>query len=88
MLYHGIMKRTQIQLDELTFERVRERAFRERISIAEVIRRTLSERVSERPVRRGRMFAFSFIGSGRSRGVGSGKISERHDEELAGAFDI
>lgn len=36
--------------------------------------------------RRARAFSLSFIGSGRSRGKGSGEIAERHDEALAGAF--
>lgn len=78
------MKRTQIQLDEQTFERIRERAFRERASIAQVIRRALIQHISEGPAKRGGI-TFSFVGSGRSRRKGSGRIAERHDDELADA---
>lgn len=86
MMYSWGMKRTQIQLDERTFERMRERAFRERISIAEVIRRLLTEQTIEIPHTRPHVTPFSFVGSGRSRGRGAGNIAVRHDEELTDAY--
>ena len=78
------MKRTQIQLDEGTFETLRRRAFRERRSIADVVREILRGEV--RPSPKGdrlTLKSFSFIGRGASRGKGAGTVSLRHDEEFA-----
>ena len=85
MLYPKCMKRTQLQVDETTWEVLRERAFRERRSIAEVVREILKADVA-RITRKRPTSAFSFIGSGASRGRGRGRVSERHDEELMAAF--
>lgn len=79
------MKRTQIQLDEKTWETLRERAFRERRSIAEIVRAMLRTHV-EKTARPRNFSSFSFIGSGASRGRGRGRVSERHDEVLSEAF--
>lgn len=76
------MVRTQIQLDEETFERVRGIAFRERISISEVIRRCVRQALSSGP-EVGRPRELSFIGAGAS---GRTDLSERHDEALSEDF--
>ena len=77
------MIRTQIQLDESTWERVRQIAFERKSSIAAVIREMVRVQVSPKKKTRLRMEDFTFIGSGRSRGKGAGTIAERHDEEFA-----
>lgn len=87
MLYHASMKRTQIQLDERTFEKLRERAYRNHESIAGIIRSMVEGYIGKKQTSGMKTPpAFSFVGSGRSRGKRSGGISERHDEELTGAF--
>ena len=81
------MKRTQIQLDENTWEALRERAFKEKSSVAALIRGFLqSQVVPAKKKKKLSMKDFTFIGIGKSRGKGSGKISVDHDEELAKAF--
>lgn len=85
------MKRTQIQLEEELFEQLRYQAFRERRSLAGVIRHILRERVllpfpSQRKARS--LTVFSFVGSGASRGLGAGSISEKHDKELSKALAV
>ena len=78
------MKRTQIQLEESTWQVLRERAFREKSSIAALIRQILQAQPSQSKRRHKlRMKDFSFVGSGTSKGKRAGTISERHDEEFA-----
>jgi len=77
------MIRTQIQLDESTWERLRQIAFQRKSSIAAVVREMIKAQVSPKRKTKLRMEDFTFIGSGRSRGKGAGTISERHDEEFA-----
>lgn len=79
------MKRTQIQLDERIWGILRERAFHEKRSIADVVREMLQMHIDERPKPR-RISFFSFIGAGASRGRGRGRIAERHDEALGEAL--
>jgi ribbon-helix-helix CopG family protein len=79
------VKRTQIQLDEATYEAVRQRSYEERRSMSAVIRdlvaRSVGTTASKPP---GRPIAkFSFIGAGRSRQGRLSPVSERHDEALA-----
>ncbi|HEX9722384.1 MAG TPA: CopG family transcriptional regulator [Candidatus Paceibacterota bacterium] len=77
------MIRTQIQLDESTWERLRQVAFERKSSIAAVIREMIKTQVSPKQKTRLRAEDFSFVGSGRSRGKGAGTVSERHDDEFA-----
>ncbi len=74
------MVRTQVQLDEETFEAVRRIAFRDRVSISEVIRRALRQTLGGGPRRQRKP---GFIGKGSS---GRSDVSERHDEVLAEDF--
>jgi hypothetical protein len=80
------MKRTQVQLDEVTYERLRRRAFEQGVSMAALIREALQERLETRPSRHERLEDFLFIASGRSGEGGPEPISERHDEALAEDF--
>ena len=77
------MIRTQIQLDESTWERLRQIAFQRKSSIAAVVREMIRAQISPKRKTKLRMEDFTFIGSGRSRGKGAGTIAERHDEEFA-----
>ena len=77
------MIRTQIQLEDSMWERLRQIAFQRKSSIAAVIREMIATQVSPKQKTKLRMEDFTFIGSGRSSGKGAGTISERHDEEFA-----
>lgn len=79
------MKRTIVQLDEGTYRRLRERAFREERSIAAVVREMVAKGL-ERDARRVRpthVRQFASVGAGRSRQGRLAPVSERHDEALA-----
>lgn len=82
------MKRTQIQLEEPTFEALRQIAFQKKTSVAAVMREMIGTQVSPKQKSKLRLEDFTFIGSGRSRGKGAGSIGVRHDEELGEAFAI
>ena len=62
------MKRTQIQLDEATYEAVRRKAFEQGRSMASVVRETLAEALGTADKSRHRKLTiddFTFIGMGR-----------------------
>jgi len=75
------VKRTQIQLDEQTYRRLRDDAHAQHTSIAALVREALRDRLSVHTKKR-RLQDFSFIGSGRSQQGDLQPISERHDEAL------
>jgi hypothetical protein len=77
------MVRTQLQIDEKTYEAIRLRAHLERKSISAVVREILSEALGRENRGPRGTTSFSFIGSGAS---GPNDISERHDEALAEDF--
>ncbi len=82
------MRRTQIQLDEPTYEALRRRAFEEKRSLSAIIRRLLAEALEgERPRRRGSLKKFASVGAGHSRQGRLSPVSERHDEALADALE-
>src|SRR6266567_3650757 len=58
------MRRTQVQLDEATYDAVRRKAFEERRSMAAVIRELIARSVGTTPARSRprRLTEFSFIG--------------------------
>lgn len=80
------MKRTQVQLDEATYQLLRKKAFQQEISMAALIRQVLQEHLGTKPARRRRMEDFTFIGSGWSEDGSLEPVSERHDEALAEAL--
>ena len=80
------MKRTQVQLDELTSRLLQTRAFERGISMAAFIRDVLHEHLKMKPTRAASLNQFRFIGSGRSCGSELEPLSERHDEVLAEDF--
>ena len=75
------MKRTQVQIDETTYELLRARAFQRGVSVSALLREAARKYLSEdidRPRRR--LADFTFIGSGRSEESDLDPISENHDE--------
>ena len=81
------MKRAQIQLEEETFEVLRQRAFQEKKSIAGVIRELIHKEITlpaqQKPLS---IKDFRFIGAGKSLQGSLEPVSERHDQALAEAF--
>ena len=77
------MKRTQVQLDEATYEMLRAQAFERGVSMSALLREVLRKGLGPAPARRRRLRDFKFIGSGRSRQGKLAPVSERHDEALA-----
>ena len=81
------MKRAQIQIDEELYELLRHRAFREKKSIAGVIREILKKGVSqENELPSPSIDSFTFIGMGRSEQDQLKPVSEHHDEALTEVF--
>ena len=82
------MRRTQVQLDEATYEALRRKSYEERRSISALIRDLVARSVETAPPRsRPRSLAeFPFIGAGRSKQGRLAPVSERHDEALADAL--
>ena len=81
------MKRAQIQVEEEVYELLRHRAFKEKKSIAGVIREIVKRDISETdPHRPFSVKDFTFIGIGRSKQGSLKPVSERHDEALEEAF--
>jgi hypothetical protein len=81
------MKRTQIQLDEEVYELLRHRAFKEKKSIAGVIREIVKGDIFQPNQQRSfSVNDFAFIGVGRSKQGHLRPVSERHDEAIEEAL--
>ncbi|MBI3779676.1 MAG: ribbon-helix-helix protein, CopG family [candidate division NC10 bacterium] len=81
------MKRTQIQLDERTYEALRRRAFKKGCSISALVRELLAHSLKTgKTKKRPSIKDFAFIGAGRSRQGRLSPVSERHDEALEEAL--
>jgi predicted CopG family antitoxin len=81
------MKRAQIQIDEEIYELLRHRAFREKKSIAGVIREIIKKDVSQKDQHPSSSIeSFTFIGMGQSKQDTLQPVSERHDEALREVF--
>ena len=81
------MKRTQIQLDDATYEAVRRRAFDEGRSMASVVREALSRTFGTAPPKSGQTIEdFSFVGIGSDPNPPDGApVSVDHDRWYAEA---
>ena len=77
------MKRTQLQLDEDTYQTLRAQAYEEGVSIAGLVRKILRQHLFDAPQRPRNIQEFSFIASGQSEESELDPISEHHDEALA-----
>ena len=84
------MKRTQIQLDDATYEAVRRRAYEQNRSMASVVRETLASVFGIEPHLEKRKWTiedFPFIGTGSDPdNPPDAPVSEHHDDALAEAF--
>lgn len=80
------MKRTQLQLDDDTYQILRAQAYEQGVSIAGLVRKILRQHLFNAPERSRNLQEFSFIASGRSEMTAFDPISERHDEALAQDF--
>ncbi len=81
------MKRTQIQIDDATYEALRRKAFERGCSISSYVREVLASSLGTGTARRlRRLQDFRFIGVGKSRQGRLGPVSERHDDALAEAL--
>ncbi|MBI5585820.1 MAG: hypothetical protein HY892_18570 [Deltaproteobacteria bacterium] len=81
------MKRAQIQLEEETFEALRQRAFQEKKSIAGLIRELIDKEMSrEIQPKSLSLKDFRFIGAGKSLQGHLEPVSEKHDQALEEAF--
>ena len=82
------MKRTLIQFDEPTYQKLRQRAFRQQRSMSSLVRelvaRGLEGERAKRPLRLGQ---FTSVRAGRSKQGRLSPVSERHDEAVEKAFD-
>lgn len=81
------MKRTQLQLEEAMYDRLRRLAYERGVSIAAVIRETLEETLGGKTTRPRSIGDFRFVASGRADETSSQPVSEKHDEALAEYFD-
>lgn len=78
------LKRTLIQLDEDTYDKLRHCAFEKGRSISAVAREILSDALRPKSrKKRTKVQHFSFVGAGRSRQGRLAPVSERHDEALS-----
>jgi plasmid stability protein len=83
------MRRTLVQLDEATYRKLRQRAFRQERSISSLVRELVAKGLEghgarERPTR---LSQFSSVRAGRSKQGRLSPVSEKHDEALAAAFE-
>ena len=83
------MKRTLVQLDEETYRKLRQQAFRLERSVSSLVREMVTKGLEGEPVRKKptRVSQFSSVGAGRSKQGRLSPISEKHDEALVAAFE-
>jgi hypothetical protein len=81
------MKRTQVQIDEATYEALRRLAYEQSKSVSAVVRALLSQALQpkgrEKPLS---LKDFKFIGAARSSPGKLARVSTRHDDALADAL--
>jgi hypothetical protein len=81
------MKRVSFRLENDFYEKLRDQAFREKKSIAGVIREIVKKDISQSDRHRySSIKDFTFIGAGRSKQGPLKPVSERHDEALEEIF--
>ena len=75
------MRRTQVQLDEATYELLRQRAHERRVSMAKVVREAVAQYLAGGPKPRKKLSDFKFIGMGSAEPGLQRSVSEDHDAE-------
>jgi plasmid stability protein len=83
------MRRTLIQLDEATYGKLRQQAFRQERSISAVVREMVKAGLEGKAgiAKPKRLSEFLSVAAGRSKSGRRSRVSERHDEALAAVFD-
>ena len=83
------MRRTLVQFDEQTYQKLRQRAFRQSRSLAAVVRELVTRGLEGEPKRNGpsRLNQFSSVRVGRSKQGRLSPVSEKHDRALAKAIE-
>ena len=82
------MRRTLVQFDEQTYQKLRQRAFRQARSLSSLVRELVARGLDGGAARkRGRPGRLLSVAAGRSRPGRGSAVSETHDEALAGAFE-
>ncbi len=80
------MKRTQVQLDETSYELLRRKAHERRVSVAAVVREAVGQYLAEAPPRKRTLADFKIMGIGRGEPSEYSPVSENHDEFLGDAL--
>ena len=83
------MRRTLVQLDEETYRKLRQQAFRQARSISSVVREMVVTGLEGHAGRKKptQITQFSSVRAGRSKQGRQSPVSEKHDEALAAAFE-
>lgn len=83
------MKRTLIQFDEQTYQKLRQRAFRQQRSVSALVRDLVATGLDATAAlpKPTRLDQFASVRAGRSKQEGRAAVSENHDEALAAAFE-
>ena len=76
------MRRTQIQLDEATYELLRQKAHERHVSLARVVREAVAQYLTGAPKRRLTLADFKWIGMGSAEPIDGISVAEHHDEVL------
>jgi hypothetical protein len=79
------MKRTLVQFDRETYEKLRQRAFRQERSVSSLVRELVARGLDEDAARTrpSRLDQFSSVRAGRSKQGRLSPVSENHDQALA-----
>lgn len=80
------MKLTQVQLDEATYETLRQKAFEKGISMSALLREIVREYWGRGKPRKWTLEDFTFVASGGSEQGDLAPVSEHHDEALVEAY--
>ena len=75
------MRRTQIQLDEATYQLLRQKAHERHVSLARVVREAVAQYLSGAPKRRLTLADFKWIGMGSADPEPGRSVAEDHDAE-------
>jgi hypothetical protein len=83
------MKRTLVQFDQGTYQKLRQKAFQQERSISSLVREMVVQALEggAKHPRPTRLRQFLSVGAGRSKQGRLSPISERHDEALATSFE-
>ena len=83
------MKRALVQIDDETYRKLRQRAFRQERSISAVVRELVAKGLEDdgKRTRPTHVSQFSSVKVGRSRQGRLSPVSARHDDALAAAFE-